>query len=109
MEPSGCNLACTTPAYTFPDMQNDMVEVAFEEFGVNAFFMKPSSWFSAYEFSCQPPPGTKYPQSCFIIDSGFSSTQIFPFIDQKCIHNGVRPCMVYVYIGALSVRVCKYV
>jgi actin-related protein 6 len=79
-----CQLVLTEAPFNPESLQNDMNEVVFEDFGFREYTRKPSAWFSAYEFSRDPPPGTEYPSSCTVVDSGFSFSYSMPFQDLRC-------------------------
>ena len=86
---SDTNLVITEPPFNFESIQNDINEVVFEEFGFPNYMRKTPSWFSAYEFSKNPPNGFENSDCCTVIDSGFSFTHIMPYIGLTCQKHAV--------------------
>ena len=82
--PSDCNLILTEAPFTPSSLQNDMNELIFEDFGFKSSLRRPAAWFSAYEFSKTIPIDTEHPSCCTVIDSGFSFSHAYPFINNKC-------------------------
>ena len=70
-------------------IQNDMNEIVFEEYNFNAYLRKPASWFSAFEFSENPPEDHFNTSCCTVLDSGFSFSHIMPYLDGKCQKSAV--------------------
>lgn len=95
INPSNSYLTVTEAPFTPEALQNDMNEVVFEDFGFKGYVRRPAAWFSAYEFSSNPPPNISFPSSCLVVDSGFSFSHIMPFIQLKC----VKPACKRVNIG----------
>ena len=57
------------------------IQVVFEEFRFGQYLRRPASWFSAYEFrSSASSADVTFPESCVVLDSGFSFSHITPFI-----------------------------
>lgn len=88
--PGEASLVVTEPPFSPEPIQNDMNEVIFEYFGFKEYMRRPAAWFSAYEFSSNPPAGTTNPSCCLIVDSGFSFTHAMPFIGNKCKKAAVK-------------------
>ena len=88
--PAESCLVLTEPPFAPDALQNDMNEVVFEHFGFRECLRRPASWFSAYEFSQDPPEGTCNPTCCLVLDSGFSFTHLMPFVDVKCQKHAVQ-------------------
>lgn len=82
--PSDHSLVLTEPPFNLESIQNDINEVIFEEYGFPAYLRRPAAWFSAYEFSKDPPPDTEYESCCTVVDSGFSFSHAMPFIASRC-------------------------
>ena len=110
VKPESTCLVMTEPPFSPEPIQNDINEVIFEEFGFSEYLRRPAAWFSAYEFeqsrclekldhtpcplSHNPynasPPHSPTSNCCTIVDSGFSFTHIFPFLDGKCKKTAVK-------------------
>ena len=91
--PGETSLVLTEAPFTPENIQNDMNEVIFEDFGFKEYLRRPAAWFSAYEYSQANPLGdrcTSSPNSCTIVDSGFSFTHIMPFVEGKCCKSAVK-------------------
>lgn len=82
--PSDCNLILTEAPFTPTSLQNDINELIYEDFGFKSSLRRPAAWFSAYEFSKTNPVNTEHASCCTIIDSGFSFSHAYPFINNKC-------------------------
>ena len=81
---------CLTEAPFSPEaIQNDMNEIVFEEYNFNRYLRKPASWFSAFEFTKNPPEDHFNTSCCTVLDSGFSFSHIMPYLDGKCQKSAV--------------------
>lgn len=89
INPADHNLVLTESPFNFESIQNDINEVVFEEYEFPNYLRRVPSWFSAYEFSRNPPQGVQNTDCCTVVDSGFSYTHIMPFIDLKCQKHAV--------------------
>ena len=104
-DPKETLLFMTEAPFTPTTIQNDVNEVIFEEFDFYGYSRKPSAFYSAYEFahnssSCSvfhpfetsnnSNDQVKYPTAVTVIDSGFSFTHCFPFIDSVCNKKAVK-------------------
>jgi len=90
INPTNHSLVLTEAPCTPESLQNDMNEVVFEDFGFNSYIRRPAAWYSSYEFSCSPPPGTQCAVGCLVVDSGFSFSHAVPFIANKCIKHACK-------------------
>lgn len=77
------SLVVTEPPLNPESIQNCMNELVFEYFGFEEYFRKPSSWFSCYEFCNNSQYNSDGLDSCLVVDSGFSFSHAYPFIDGK--------------------------
>ena len=74
-------------------LQNDMNEIIFEHYGFHEYLRRPAAWFSGYMFEQEVQRGERRANRascCTVIDSGFSFTHIFPFVDGKCVKSAVK-------------------
>jgi|MDTB01.1.fsa_nt_gb actin-related protein 6 len=89
----GESLILTDAPFTPVSLQNDMNEVIFEHYGFGEYLRRPAAWFSGYMFEQEVQRGDRkavHSSCCTVVDSGFSFTHIFPFVDGKCVKNGVK-------------------
>lgn len=110
IDPQHTNLVMTCAPFAPDTLTNDMhevyrvtcqnntciisaiVQVVYEEYGFDSLCVRPSPWFSAYEFAATHSAT----DCCIIVDSGFSFTHVMPFVDLKCIPTAVRTFSVVV-------------
>lgn len=91
INPANNGLVLTEAPFTPEPLLHEMNEVVYEYFGFNTCIRKPAAWFSAYEFANYFAPNTvQYPKCCTVIDSGFSFSHVFPFIDYQCRKHACR-------------------
>ncbi len=101
--PAQTSLLLTEAPFCPESMQNDMNEVLFEDFGFGECLRRPAAWFSAYEFAATNaaapsssssssfvPSSLQDPRSCIVVDSGFSFSHVFPFVQGKCVKKAVK-------------------
>ena len=87
------SLVLTDAPFTPVPLQNDMNEVIFEHYGFGEYMRRPAAWFSGYMFEQEVQRGERkalHGSCCTVVDSGFSFTHIFPFVDGKCVKSGVK-------------------
>lgn len=89
IEPSESSLCVTEAPFAPEAIQNDMNEIVFEEYHFQEYLRRPASWFSANEFSWNPPEGHVNTSCCTVLDSGFSFSHIMPYLDGKCQKSAV--------------------
>jgi len=111
VKPESTCLLLTEPPFSPEPIQNDTNEIIFEEFGFGEYLRRPAAWFSAYEFEQDRSGNIRVGSSprasasaeskgmlqqnpnygcCTVVDSGFSFTHIFPFVDGKCKKTAVK-------------------
>lgn len=79
---SDVGVVVTEPPLNPAPWQDDYNEIVFEYYGFHSYTRRPASWFSLFNFSSS---STDTYNSCgLVIDSGFSFSHAFPFIDGKC-------------------------
>jgi hypothetical protein len=78
-----------THTILFLATKNNNNQVVFEEFQFGQYLRRPPSWFAAYEFrsTCT---GIEFPDSCLVLDSGFSFSYITPFVEGHALPYAVR-------------------
>ena len=79
------SLVVTSVPFAPEAIVNDMNEVVFEELGLSHCLTRPSSWFSAFEYSqdLSAHYNDLSRSCCLVVDSGFSFTHSMPWIDMK--------------------------
>eukprot|EP00602_Paraphysomonas_sp_CaronLab_P003191 CAMPEP_0185039266 /NCGR_PEP_ID=MMETSP1103-20130426/35961_1 /TAXON_ID=36769 /ORGANISM="Paraphysomonas bandaiensis, Strain Caron Lab Isolate" /LENGTH=426 /DNA_ID=CAMNT_0027578085 /DNA_START=17 /DNA_END=1294 /DNA_ORIENTATION=- len=113
-----CGVIVTVPPFCPDELQADMNEVLFEEFGFQSALCRPAPWFSAYEYYASHSSGSSscssevwktesthtasnespkiskltssFPECSLVIDSGFSFSHCMPFVDGKCIKHACK-------------------
>ena len=76
--PSESTLLVTEPLFNFAPIQESMDEMAFEEFGFDAFFRAPAADLAAY---ANWRSAGMHREGCVLVDSGFANTHVVPYFN----------------------------
>lgn len=93
---SDISLLLTAAPFLPDSVACDTTEIVFEQFGFGSYLMRPAAWFSAYEYTQDPlTSSSSSGRSVLVIDSGFSSTHVMPFINLQtrvdCVCSSSKP------------------
>jgi actin-related protein 6 len=97
VKPKDSILVVTEPPFNPEPLQNDMNEVIFEDYGFMEYMRRIPAWFSAYNHFHAPEFSPLHSSCCTVVDSGFSFTHIFPFINGVCMKPAVSCALHFPY------------
>lgn len=76
----------TEPLFNFPNLQEAMTEIFFEEYECKSILKINPTSLSCYNYKCNNPSA----KCCIVVDTGYSFTHIVPYIDDVKIKEGIR-------------------
>lgn len=89
--PAGSGLLMTEPLFNFGELRQAAEQVAFEEYGFDAYFAAPAPLFSLQRCSAlQPGLPASAAMSGVVVDAGFSFTHIVPIFNGQVLEAGVK-------------------
>ncbi|KAI1278785.1 Actin-related protein 6 [Halotydeus destructor] len=80
-------MVMTEPYFNFKSIQENLLEIFYEEYNVNTLLLANPSTYATYKHQRVRKPSSL---CCLVVDAGYSFTHIIPYVDGKKIKSGIR-------------------
>eukprot|EP00035_Acanthoeca_spectabilis_P025765 m.459814 g.459814 ORF g.459814 m.459814 type:complete len:423 (-) comp21839_c0_seq1:56-1324(-) len=89
VQPNETAMLVTEPLFNFDSVRTSLQELAFEEFGFAALYRAPAADMAAYK-ACTDGAAAGFGDGCVVVDSGFSATNVVPYVGGRRIDGAIR-------------------
>ncbi|XP_037935367.1 actin-related protein 6-like [Teleopsis dalmanni] len=80
----------TEPMLNFPQIQEAMVEILFEDYHCSGVHKTTTAELAAYNYAAESEETPINSLNCIVVDVGYSFTHVVPFVKGKIVMKGVR-------------------